>query len=594
MDNSLPVEQRSLYRRYRSRSFSDLIGQPHVTQTLRNAVSAARVGHAYVFTGPRGTGKTSTARILARAVNCLDPQDGEACNRCSACQATSGICLDIVEIDAASHGGVDDARDLRERAHFTPTVLQRKVYIIDEAHMLSQAANDALLKILEEPPSHVMFILATTDVHRVKATITSRCQRLDFRAISTREIVDRLGHVCSQEGIQADEAALDLIAQQSTGSLRDALSLLDQVRAYEGASIGMVEVENALGLARRETLGRLTDCILDGDAGGAIALIAELAAAGADMRQYARQLVQYWRDLLLICAGGPGVLGRTPDAKMAVQAALLSVPDATAILKAVLQPDYSGRRSASAQWQLELAVIEACQRFSPREATAGSASPVPTASTPSAEIMNDGDRRTTERSPRPPSPYTAMKPQSQAHEPTRTVTRSDGAVPVLPVASSDVAEPEKYGAAEGGEVSVATESTGDAGVATDAALSTQPQPDVQRGVDQIWTEVRRLLDDKPRIKAIMAKTSPRAFDGDELVLVTQTPLVADQLAKPATRAPIEDALKTVVGRAVSLRCVTINEAPASAGGTSFLPSETFVDKAARHLRAVHMERGSTR
>src|SRR2546421_8953674 len=354
----------SLYRRWRSRGFFEVVGQGHVTQTLRNAVRSGTVGHAYLFAGPRGTGKTSTARILARAVNCLDLHDGEPCNRCAPCQAMlANRCLDLVEIDAASNNSVDDVRDLRDKVNYAPTEVKRKVYIVDEAHMLSTGAFNALLKTLEEPPAHVLFVLATTDVHKVPATITSRCQRLDFRTIAPRDITARLAYVCDQEGMAADVAALELIAQQATGSLRDALSLLDQVRAYEGTAIGVAQVEEALGLARRDTLARLTDHMIAGEAGAALALIGDLAAAGADMRQYAKQLVQYWRDLLLLRAGGMAALGYTPEEHMATQAARVPVADVAAIVQGLMQPDYSGRRSASAQWQLELALVEACQHF---------------------------------------------------------------------------------------------------------------------------------------------------------------------------------------------------------------------------------------
>ncbi len=379
-----PTTAQSLYRTWRSRDFAEVVGQIAVTKTLRNAVKSQSVGHAYLLTGPRGTGKTSTARILARAVNCLHPRDGEPCNACAPCLSQlEGRCLDVVEIDAASHNSVDDIRDLREKAPYAPTEVRRKVYIIDEVHMLSTSAFNALLKTLEEPPPHVMFVLATTDVYKVPATVSSRCQRLDFRVIDGDAIADRLAYVCEREGIRADAAALALLARQATGSLRDALSLLEQVRAYESESaIGLQEVERALGLARRDTLYTLSEAIMSGDLGGALTLIGDLVASGADMRHYSRQLVQHWRDLLLACAAGEGYASRQDaDAHLAAQAATLATSDITATLKVLLQPDYSGRRSASAQWQLELAVAEACQHFmpdpSPRPRPALSAAPTP-------------------------------------------------------------------------------------------------------------------------------------------------------------------------------------------------------------------------
>ncbi len=406
---AIPHTAQSLYRTWRSRDFAEVVGQGHVTQTLRNAVRTHSVGHAYLFTGLRGTGKTSTARILARAVNCLNPREGEPCNECAPCRSIlEGRCLDVLEIDAASHNGVEYARDLIEKVHYAPSEVRRKVYIIDEVHMLSTPAFNALLKTLEEPPPHVLFVLATTDAQKVPDTITSRCQRLDFRAIDLSDISGRLAYICNEEGIAADAAALDLIAEQATGSLRDALSLLEQVRAYETTAIGVAEVEEALGMVRRETLSGLTEHIVDGDIGAALSLIGELAAAGADVRQYARQLIHYWRDLLLLCAIGPAAArARSHDPRAMALAARLSTSDVTAILKTILQPDYSGRRSASAQWQLELAVVEACQHFDSGRESAGGRPQTETRRTPIASISTNAAEATLPRPSKTPAPTAA-------------------------------------------------------------------------------------------------------------------------------------------------------------------------------------------
>jgi len=406
---ALPHTAHSLYRTWRSRDFAEVVGQGHVTQTLRNAVRTNSVGHAYLFTGLRGTGKTSTARILARAVNCLNPREGEPCNECAPCRGIlEGRCLDVLEIDAASHNGVEYARDLIEKVHYAPSEVRRKVYIIDEVHMLSTSAFNALLKTLEEPPPHVLFVLATTDAQKVPDTITSRCQRLDFRAINLDDITSRLAYICSEEGIGADAAALDLIAEQATGSLRDALSLLEQVRAYETTAIGVAEVEEALGMVRRETLSGLTEHIVDGDIGAALSLIGELASAGADVRQYAKQLIHYWRDLLLLCAIGPAAArARSHDPHAMALSARLSTSDVTAILKTILQPDYSGRRSASAQWQLELAVAEACQHFGDGRESASDRPQTETRQTPAGAMPTNATGPTLPRLSTMPAPMTA-------------------------------------------------------------------------------------------------------------------------------------------------------------------------------------------
>src|SRR5947209_11200268 len=223
----------SLYRKWRSRSFDDLLGQEHVVRTLRNAVAQHRVGHAYLFTGPRGTGKTSTARILAKSVNCLSPRDGNACNECEMCRAADeGRALDVIEIDAASNTSVDNVRELRERVAYAAGEGRYKVYIVDEVHRLSGAAFDAFLKTLEEPPEHVIFVFASTEPHKVPATIMSRCQRFDFRRITRSETVARLRYVADQEDIQVADGALQILALSARGSLRDALGLLDQVTTY--------------------------------------------------------------------------------------------------------------------------------------------------------------------------------------------------------------------------------------------------------------------------------------------------------------------------------------------------------------------------
>src|SRR5512146_1107294 len=257
-----PSDARSLYHRWRSRSFSEVMAQEHVTRTLRNAVASGRIVHAYLFCGPRGTGKTSTARILAKAVNCLDPQDGEPCNRCASCVAVNGgRAIDLIEIDAASNRGIDDARDLREKIKFSPAEARFKVYIIDEAHMLTSEASNALLKTLEEPPEHAILILATTESHKILPTISSRCQRFDFRRIPLQAIVGQLEMICREEGLSAEAGGLDRVARMARGSLRDAESLLDQLVAYCGDQIGLEMTREILGLTGEEAVPDFADAL---------------------------------------------------------------------------------------------------------------------------------------------------------------------------------------------------------------------------------------------------------------------------------------------------------------------------------------------
>ena len=292
----------ALYRKWRSQSFDDVVGQEHITVTLRNALRDGRLSHAYLFTGPRGTGKTSTARILAKAINCLaeDPA-ARPCNVCRICLAiTEGRQLDLIEIDAASNRGIDEIRDLREKIGFRPNEARYKIYIIDEVHMLTKEAFNALLKTLEEPPPHAVFVLATTEPDRVPETVRSRCQRFDFRRIPTGEIVEHLAEILKAEGSEADTEALVAIARRSTGSMRDAVSLLDQLLSYGDARLTLARVEGVLGLVNAQTIGKLTDFLAAHDAAGGLALINHLVADGVELGQLVDQIVAYLRGVLFM------------------------------------------------------------------------------------------------------------------------------------------------------------------------------------------------------------------------------------------------------------------------------------------------------
>lgn len=290
----------ALYRKWRPSVFEDVISQPHITTTLKNQVKAGRVAHAYLFTGSRGTGKTTCSKILAKAVNCLHPKDGNPCLECAVCKGIDdGSIMDVIEIDAASNNGVDNIRELREEAVYSPAVCKYKVYIIDETHMLSQGAFNALLKIMEEPPAHVIFILATTEVHKVPATILSRCQRYDFHRIRSEDITERLLYIASQETLTLDADAARLIARLADGGMRDALSLLDQCAAFSD-HIDAETVSSAAGIAGREYLFELCDAVLAQDAAGALKVIDRLYELSVDLQQLCSELIMQFRNMMIL------------------------------------------------------------------------------------------------------------------------------------------------------------------------------------------------------------------------------------------------------------------------------------------------------
>lgn len=291
---------RALYRTWRPQTFSDVVGQQHVTNTLQNELKANKLAHAYLFTGSRGTGKTSCAKILSKAVNCENLQDGNPCNECEVCRGIdSGAILDVVEIDAASNNGVDNIRDLRDEANYTPVRAKYRVYIIDEVHMLSVGAFNALLKTLEEPPEHVKFILATTEVHKLPATILSRCQRFDFKRIEPQDIAGRLNFVAEREDFALENEAASLIAKIADGGMRDALSLLDQC-ASQSKNVTADLVSNVAGLTGHDHLFLLADCIKNNDCARALSIINDLHNSSCDMERLCTQLIDHYRNLMII------------------------------------------------------------------------------------------------------------------------------------------------------------------------------------------------------------------------------------------------------------------------------------------------------
>lgn len=356
----------ALYRKWRPQSWQAVVGQQHVVETLQNALSAGRVAHAYLFAGPRGTGKTTTARLLAKAVNCLDPDpDKRPCGVCEFCMAVNaGHFLDLIEIDAASNTSVDDVRDLRDKINYSPNQGQYKVYIIDEVHMLSTAAFNALLKTLEEPPAHAIFILATTEVHKIPATVMSRCQRHEFRRIPVTEIVNHLKKLAQDEEIQVDEEALNVIARQSTGAMRDAISLLDQL-ASGGERISLENAQEILGVAASQAVLDVIEALVDKQTDAGLDNIHAALDGGSDARQFARQIVDYLRDVLLVKNGCANQVDATRDVrkKMADHAQALSIDQLLKVIRAFNLAVAESRSTWQPALPLEMAFVEALQHL---------------------------------------------------------------------------------------------------------------------------------------------------------------------------------------------------------------------------------------
>jgi DNA polymerase III subunit gamma/tau len=365
------MASQSLYRKWRSQTFGELVGQEPVIRTLKNALSSGNLAHAYLFTGPRGTGKTSTARLLAKTINCSRSENGEPCNGCEQCrEITAGNSFNVVEIDAASNRGIDSIRELREKVMMPPTTGKYKVYILDEAHMLTVEAFNALLKTLEEPPPHAIFVMATTDVHKMLPTVLSRCQRFDFKRITTRQIVDHLRFIATQEHVTLESGAAELIARAASGGMRDALSLLDQATAYAGSTIALTQVQAMLGVADPRAIQKFISAVADLDSPGGLHLIHELAEAGADLRQINGQVAEYWRAMMLAKAGAniAEILDHTDDEMREIvrMSQSFALEELTECAKIFAQNELVQRNQGTPQLGLELALLS-CLELHRRE-----------------------------------------------------------------------------------------------------------------------------------------------------------------------------------------------------------------------------------
>ena len=394
------------YRKWRPGTFSDLAGQEHVGNTLRQAVMQDRVSHSYLFCGTRGSGKTTTARVLSKAVNCLDPQDGDPCDQCAICVSINeGRNLDIIELDAASNRGVEEIREIRDKVHFQPAQNRRKVYIIDEAHMLTREASNAFLKTLEEPPAHVIFILCTTEADRILPTILSRCQRYDFRRLPGQTIYDRLAYITDQEGVAIQPDALRMVARNAGGSMRDALNMLEQLAVSAEREITLSEVEEALGLVRSDAYLILAQKMLAGNTSGSLETINDVVWEGGEPRQLHRQTLEILRSILLLSWDAGDTLDLPPDLLSSLKSEA-QTHDAPTILRAVrVWGEASLRYDAPSTLPLEIAAAEICRK----DVAETAPPPTPVQSAPPAQP----------RQPRREAPPANQPPRDSRPTPTR-------------------------------------------------------------------------------------------------------------------------------------------------------------------------------
>lgn len=535
-----------LYRKWRPQTFSDVMGQPHITATLKNELICGRLAHAYLFTGSRGTGKTTCAKILAKAVNCLSLKDGDPCGECEICRGLeNGSVLDVVEIDAASNNGVENIRSLREEANFTPAAAKYRVYIIDEVHMLSIGAFNALLKTLEEPPAHVIFILATTEVHKLPATILSRCQRFDFHRIAPTVIAERLEYVIAQENASIEPEAALLLARLADGALRDALSLLDQCLG-QSRSITVETVTGAAGLAGREHLFRLSDAISQKDSATALLVIDELYTASKDMTRLCEELSHYFRNLMLIktMKDARDILAVPEEEYNAMSTRALAAPlplilHSLDTLQNALERMYRG---GNRRIEMEMAILRLC---SP-ELDSGTDALVRriTALERKSLTLSEPTAPAIPKAAAPEPPSVPAKPTSSIVEEAVPPWEEQPQPPVPDYPPESI--PQAPFVEPKAEKAVAPAASSESAPADTEALLGSAQRLAA------WPEILQALKEYSRVVAASFTGSTAYVSGDFVLIDAPSPTAFELLRRPTQRDKMRDAIKQVTGRTYKL------------------------------------------
>lgn len=588
------MASQSLYRKWRSQTFSDLVGQEGVVHTLLNAVRDQRLAHAYLFCGPRGTGKTSVARLLAKAVNCQNPQNGEPCNVCISCQEiTSGRSPDVIEIDAASNTGVDNIRDLRENVNLLGSGGHHKVYVVDECHMLSTAAFNALLKTLEEPPPHVIFVLATTEAHKVLPTIVSRCQRFDFRRFGMREITGHLRHIAEGEGLTLEPAAVEMIARAAQGGMRDALSLLDQAITFCGNQIDAESVRRMLGLADPAALRTLIEAVAEGDTAAGLERIHALVTTGADLRQLTAQYGEEWRALMLARAGADltTIMDRTAEETQttAALAQRFSLEQLAACARVFARNEQPARGLPVPQLALELAFLECVSICSGNNIFA--AESIAPTTMPKAVRHKASAEPAQQTAQTPASPPLHLEPVPESVPESVPEPQPEMPLAVLEeraaealAATPSMANTEIAGV--GARYETPRPPTQPAQPAQpplpaqQTAQQTTQDPALQevlRDIQRRWTMIKKVCKQKSSmVSGLLNNAQPIRLDTGTppvpvLVIAVEFPFHLEKLREPSKREAVEWALEQVLERPMRVRMVLASEGGSGAQPATRLP-----------------------